>query len=91
MFKKIFKITKTNKNTTDTKDFKVEIDCIKVEEHYDDDYWSHPTSFFFDEYEKCYDWKLRKYKFNHGSCPLTLDDDASYCHLCTNYRNCFNK
>lgn len=24
------------------------------EEHYDDDYWSHPTSFFFDEYEKCY-------------------------------------
>ena len=24
------------------------------EEHYDDDDWSHPTSFFFDEKEKCY-------------------------------------
>lgn len=45
----------------------------------------------YDEYDKCYDWKLRKYKFNHDSCPLTLDDDASYCYLCTNYRNCFNK
>ena len=24
------------------------------EEHYDDDDWSHPTSFFFDEKEECY-------------------------------------
>lgn len=24
------------------------------EEYYDDDYWSHPTTFYYDEKEKCY-------------------------------------
>ena len=43
---------------------------------------------FYDYYSNCFNPKTREYDFDEDYCPVTLDDDDSYCMCCSNAKNC---
>ena len=42
----------------------------------------------YDEYAKHYNRNKREYEFSETNCPLTVDNDSSYCYACHNYYKC---
>ena len=43
---------------------------------------------YWDPYHKYYNSKTGLYEFHNSNCPLTNDDDGSYCTVCKNYQSC---
>lgn len=42
----------------------------------------------YDEYAKHYNRAKRRYEFSETNCPLTTDNDSSYCYACHNWYKC---